>query len=725
MNLSTPKFFLCLFLFIVIGSIIYSNSLQVPFIMDDMVRIEKNPDVRIAGLGGKEFWKAAFGKYAHQTRPVANVTFALNYYLHKYELPGYHLVNICVHIFSGFFLFLFLNLSLQILRDRDCELSATRTLSPPILLLIALSAALIWFVNPLHTQSVTYIVQRQNSMAAMFYLLSFLLYLRGRLHGTRPSKAAHAEHGAKMQKGGSTSKVGENSPATPQPSNPYHYIWYAGSVLAWIFALACKEIAVILPFFVFLYEWYFFQNLNGKWFKKKLKYVLGIILLLGIITLLYLGPEPVQNIISSRDFANKEFSYLERILTQPRVVIYYLSLFFYPNPSRLNLDYDFALSHSLTDPATTLLSIFTIIGLIGLACYLARSQRLISFCIFWFFGNLVIESSIIPLAIIFEHRTYLPSMLIGLPVVILVFRYGRDIRFASALLVGVILLFSCWTYQRNEVWRDSVTLYRDSAEKSPKKPRPRFNLALALQRQGKPEQALPHYFEVLRLKPDYKTTHYNIGHALRRQGKPIDAIAHYKEEIRLNPDYQNSYYELANVLMELKRADEAIDYYLKALSIKPNDELANYYLGIALKKQGRTDEAIARFMQALRIKPDFEKALYQMAVCLAKQGRTDEAIALYRQILRANPNSEKTHHRLGIALQRKGRTEDAIDQYYKALRLNPENAGTYNNLGIALLEKGNIQGAIKQFQQALRIRPNFMTARNNLLRAKEMQEQGR
>ena len=100
----------------------------------------------------------------------------------------------------------------------------------------------------------------------------------------------------------------------------------------------------------------------------------------------------------------------ERVLTQFRVVLYYVTLLIYPHPSRLNLDYDFPISKTILDPPTTLISIAIIIALIGYSIYTARKRPILSFCILWYFGNLVIESSIFPLEMVFEHRLYLPAV---------------------------------------------------------------------------------------------------------------------------------------------------------------------------------------------------------------------------------------------------------------------------------------------------------------------------
>src|SRR5665648_1163496 len=113
----------------------------------------------------------------------------------------------------------------------------------------------------------------------------------------------------------------------------------------------------------------------------------------------------------------------ERVLTEFRVVIFYVTLLIFPYPSRLNLLHDITTSHSLLDPVTTLLSLLVIAGLIGYAVYCARRWRVVSFCILWFFVNLVVESSIIGLEVIFEHRLYLPLFGFALLVSWLFFRF--------------------------------------------------------------------------------------------------------------------------------------------------------------------------------------------------------------------------------------------------------------------------------------------------------------
>jgi hypothetical protein len=212
------------------------------------------------------------------------------------------------------------------------------------------------------------------SMAGMFYLLSMVLYIQGRLS---PGKIRS--------------------------------IYFGGMVLAYLLGVFSKENAAILPLFIALYEFYFFQNLDLSARGRKILILLGGILLgLLVFGIILWGKRYIE--LSIAGYQYRKFTLLERVLTQSRVVLYYLTLLIYPHPSRLNLDYDFPVSKTILDPPTTILSILIITGLIGYSFWVAKKRPVLSFFILWYFGNLVIESSIFPLEMVYEHRLYLPSV---------------------------------------------------------------------------------------------------------------------------------------------------------------------------------------------------------------------------------------------------------------------------------------------------------------------------
>ena len=159
--------------------LLYSNTLDAPFILDDRPNIEHNPHIRLTRISVEDLWDAGFhGISAY--RPISKISFALNYYFHQYDLRGYHLVNILIHITTGIFFYLFLKSTLSL---TSLQAGDRRYAWVPFL------AVLIWLVHPVQTQSVTYIVQRMNSLAAMFYILPLLFFVKARLSKKRGRKA--------------------------------------------------------------------------------------------------------------------------------------------------------------------------------------------------------------------------------------------------------------------------------------------------------------------------------------------------------------------------------------------------------------------------------------------------------------------------------------------------------------------------------------------------------
>jgi tetratricopeptide (TPR) repeat protein len=700
MKISLIKSSLILLLFAALSFLIYSNTLNVPFVFDDVLRIQENEQVRIENFSFAELREAAFAKKCTENRPVANITFALNYYLHQYNLPGYHVVNIVIHILTGFFMYFFIRITLLVLRAEK-KGSTSESTNPSF---IAFLAALFWLVNPVHTQSVTYIVQRQNSLAAMFFVISFLFYVKGRISQRQSSGTAKLDKNTKgnLQKGKSLKLKAQSRTIALNSGSKLNYLWFAGSGLTWILALGCKENAATLPFFAILYEWYFFQDLSREWLKNNLKYFLGIFILFCLIAVLYLGSDPLEMILKNRDYARGEFTFSERVLTQFRVVIYYLGLLFYPHPSRLRLDYDFPLSHSLINPVTTLLSLGAIIGLIVLAFYLAKKDRLISFCIFWFFGNLIIESTVIPLAIIYEHRTYLPSMFVCLLVVILAFRYIRQKWVVVGFMCAVVFVFSIWTYQRNMVWKDAVTLWSDNVNKSPKKFRPRMNLADALFKQGKLEKAIFHFQEAIKMDPENEKAHLLLGKAFNALGRVDEAIHHYSEALRIKPEYPEALVQLGNALESKGNSDGAIRHYVEALRIKPDYEGALNNMGVALMRQGRLEDAFYYFSEVVRINPEFVQAYNNMGYILAQQNRTEEAIRNYKKAISIEPDFVQALNNLAVAYTGKGEYDKAIALFKKIIRLRPTSPIVYYYMASIYSEQNKIQDSIDCIKNAIR-----------------------
>ena len=664
----TPRPWWPLLLLVIIAAaaiLTYANSLTAPFVFDDTHNIVENPHVRMTGLSIDSLIDAAT---VQTRRPVASITFALNYYFHGYDVTGYHVVNIAIHILAGFLMFLVVRhtLGLMNIERRD---------------MVAGLAALVWLVNPVHTQSVTYIVQRMTALATLFFLLALYLYIKGRLR--------------------------------QRTGRPLGILFFVLCGLSGILAVLSKQIAATLPFFILVYEWYFFQDLDRAWIKKQAKWIGGAVVAIGALAAIYLGASPVEKIMAM--YNTQDFTMGQRLLTEPRVIFLYLSLLFFPHPARLNLDYDFPVSVSLIDPFTTLVSILGLIGLVTAAVVTAKKQRLVSFAVVWFLGNLAIESSFIGLALVFEHRTYLPSVFVVAALAWAAITYIRPRRpLAVGLLCALTILWGFWTYQRNAVWADEVTLWRDVINKSPNHARAHYNLGHALDMAGKIDTAIPYYRRAILLDPSDIKPHNNLSAIFLRQNRTDMAIQHALEALRLAPDCAESLTNYGVAMMKTRQTERAIISFEAALQADPMFEKAHNNLGVALFQTGDMSKAIIHFKAALRINPSYTDAGKNLEKAEAARKNRGQEAALKQEAGAVNPEDPVAAFSRGRQHQRDGNLPEAIRWYKTALELNPSFPICLNRLGSLYARTGNEDQAIECFHALARLAPDNAVVYYNL-----------
>ena len=611
----------------VIGVLIYANTLNSPFVLDDGDFILEDAGIRITDLSAQELLDAARdGKPRHRLLP--NMSWAVNYYFGQYHVVGYHVVNIMIHLMTAVFLFLFFHITFK-QHFLDQKTNNNQTL-PVNAALIAFFAALIWMAHPIQTNAVTYICQRMASMVAMFFILTLLLYIKGRL--------------SLMASGKLTIRA---------------CTWFAAALLAGACAMASKQNAGMLPLVIFLYEWFFFQNLNTRWIRQKLVWLVPVIIIIGALAFIYMGENPVERIISS--YNRRTFTLPERLFTECRVVIYYISLLVYPGSDRFNLEHDFPISGSFAHPSTTWLSVTALLALLGLAVYKSKTDRLAAFCIFWFFINLLIESSVIGLEIIFEHRTYIPSMLPAAWVATAVFRQAHSVRRATVCFIVLIAILTAGTVKRNHVWQNDVSILQDCVTKSPQKLRPLTNLGVAFYQKGDYRTALHIFQKALKtksmIKKDLKFDVYdNIGLVYSKLNQDEKAIDFFTMALLIKPDYSKSHINLANLYLRQNKLDKAVTHFKAGLKSDPKNTEARIGLGIALAKQQKIDEAMDQLMIAIEIEPQNAVAHNSLGVVLAQNNKITEAILHFRQAVMINPDSVVAKQNLDKLMQsdRKG-----------------------------------------------------------------------
>ena len=699
----------CLIL-LIITAFCYSNTLNTPFVFDDTRNIKDNPHIRLTKLDIKKIYDAGF-KSPCSNRPFANISFAMNYYLGWYDVTGYHIVNIAIHFINAILIYLFSYITLLLLSGDASALQKRQRLwqyQVP-----AFIASLLWLSHPIQTQSVTYIVQRMNSMAVMFYMLSLLFYIYGRL--ANAGKLASRQAGKR-------------------------WLLFIGCFVSWIVSLGTKEIAITLPLIILLYEWFFFQDLNLGFIKRSFKFWIGPVVIFAIFAMfLYLGADPLDKIL--KGYENRDFGLYERVLTQFRVVVFYISLLFYPHPGRLNLDHDIEVSHSLFDPITTLFSMLLIIGLILFASItlirykgpasdnrqdVSRYSLLLCFCIFWFFINLALESSVIGLEMAFEHRVYLPSISFFLAITTGVFlfvsRLGRantkadkPIRmavFISFLIISLLLVIT--TYQRNKVWHDDLTLWQDCVKKSPNKARTHANLGLAYKERGMLDKSLAESKKALEIDPLFVQAYNNIGVVYQEKGDLDASIVEFQNAIRISSNFATAYNNLSSVYFKKGMIDEAVEEAQKALNIDPDYATAHNSLACAYIGKGLTEKAIAEFQKAIFLSPLYANAYNNLGRAYNSKEMFDEAIAEFQKAVNIDPAHEKAHEGLGTSYLKKGMQKQAITEFRKALDINPDNSSLRYVLGNLYNKEGMRKEAIVQFKKALHIDPDNLGYRYTL-----------
>jgi len=459
----------------------YSNTLESPFILDDFHSFVMDPDVHVQNWSWDTIWSLSKTKFGI-CRWLPMISLAMDLHVGEGKPLAFHVTNLLIHGVT-FFVVIALMALLWKAHAGDKELPLVIPGS-----LMAVGGAALWALNPVQSSAVTYIVQRMASLQALFYVASMACYVAARLL---------MKDG---RKGWCVSML------------------FLFTGLSGLCAFLSKENALMLPVMIALTEVWFFRGalllrLAEILRRRPILTAIGALVLLTVISF------KLTTLIAemSKIYSYRHFTLLERLLTEGRVVLGYLSLFFWPAPSRLSLEHDVVLSTSLLDPPTTFLSLVALGVVFVLVWFFRRRYPLITYGLLWYFVNLIIESTIIPVELVFEHRLYLPSVGLALfSVALCVEIFSKinsslDLRQRVALAWSVFMIFcsvsSLLTFSRNEVWSSLLSVYGDAVQKAPLNPRARCNYGLALLRGGYYKESLEESEKAIALGKDYYEQH--------------------------------------------------------------------------------------------------------------------------------------------------------------------------------------------------------------------------
>lgn len=577
------------------GALAYESAFPGAFVFDDAPNVSRN-----RGLDRLEdFLPGGPGWSAQPNRAVTFATFAIDRAVAGNDPTFHRRVNLAIHLAAAL---LVLALVLAAFRSPGLRGSPLA----PQAWAVGLVAGLLFVTHPIQTQAVTYVVQRLASLATLFYLLSAVLYVRWRMAREGPD-------------GGWRS-----------------WLPFGGSLLAALLAMRSKEIAFTLPLALLLLEAVLFE---GPWKRRIVGLVpfLATMTLIPVTLLLAQAPAPgleADVVLPTR--VQTEMSRLDYLLTQSTVIVRYLGLLVLPVGQ--TVDHEVALRTSPADPAVLgsaalLLALAASAAgmLLGASGRRARpldpAVRLAALGIAWFFLTISVESSLIPIVdLMVEHRVYLPFAGLSVSAATLLALGVRRIapRRTAALtaVTGVLLaaVLGGVTWRRNQAWSSEQALWTDAMEKTPRKARPRHNLGVVLNAQGRRAEALALLQEAVRLDPSYAQGHESLGVALSDTGRGSEAETHFRQAIALDPTAAAPWFDLGTLRFDARRYAEAIPYFEQAIARRPGYADAHANLGACWNGLGRPADAVRVLTGARDVIRDHPVARAQLALALAQLG---------------------------------------------------------------------------------------------------------
>lgn len=556
---------LSLILLVLTVIVTYYGTLDNSFQFDDVHHIHQSRHIKdFESFKDLSFW------FDFSNRAPALFTLAINYRLGGLELAGYHIFNILIHLSVSIAVFFFIGLLLKSGSVKNSYIIENRRM-------IRLFSALIFAVHPVQTESVTYIVQRMESLAFLFYILALILYISFR----RASK------------------------------NKYLPLKIAGFAIFSALAILTKQASYSLPLAIVLIELYFIRD-NRERINRKL--TVGIPVLLTVIAFAGLITDSLPKDVMA------ETSRFEYLLSQTVVIPRYILLLVFP--SFQNIDHHIIIPGSIFS-ASALSGIIVIIALLLLSYYLFRKNRLVlSFVIAWFFAMIILRSSILPISdLMTERRLYSATLSIALLIPVLFyfavskFKEQRNKKYVIPVLLSLITVsFAVATVQRNKVWKNELTLWNDSVSRSPEKFRPNYNVAEALKKAGDSDLALEYYQKAYKLNPRSYGVCNNIGTIYAQKKDNESAQKYFLEALRLNPKYPRAMNNLANLYFRTNKLQQAEELYIMATSYDKNFLEPYINLGLLYMITEKYQHAKISYRKALSIDPGNQQAKENLKV---------------------------------------------------------------------------------------------------------------
>lgn len=606
-------------------------------------------------------------------RPLLLLSFSFNYLFSGLSPLGYHIINILLHFLNGvlFYCLLKLLFSLSGGQEEEDDLRTKKSLPPGL----TLSLTLLFLAHPLNTEAVAYISSRSDLMVSIFILLGIIAYLKRKVFSV---------------------------------------------ITFFILGLLSKETALVFFFLILALHFVYYRNVKmPQAEKRKLLFLNFFIIGLSILYWVYRGAVfglAAKNIILA-PLLSPIRGFWSNTLTQSAVTLFYLRLFFWPDP--LTIHHNFPILNSLSNPLA-FFSVLAITVFIALGLGAKRKYPLMSFGILWYLICLIPKFYASLHVVAAEHHFYLPGF--GVYLILAGFSKNLYLRFKREFIIiaiGIISVFSVVVWFRNYEYKNGFIFWSRAIETDPSSAIAHFNLGAIYTARGLYPESEDEFKRARALAPIYaeqlfKNVREQLANIYRLEKRFPEALGQINENLELGFYNFGTYQSLGVIYLDMKDEEKAKEAWEKGLSLNPDAAGIHYNLGIQYLRKKELSKAEEHLRKAMQLAPDLHPAHFGLGSVLEEEGDIDGAIRAYEKSARLQPKFVNAHYRLGILYAQKSDSR-AIRELRITIGLAPESAQAHTTLAAlyAAMNPPQLELARTHTQKAISlgypVNNNFLT----------------
>lgn len=598
----------------------------------------------------------------------------------KVDGTWFHAHNVILHLLNTLLVFLFINKLVYLFR----KLVLKQRKSSNAAFIIAAITALFFGVNTLHVESVAWVSERKDVLYSFFFLLSLLFYVKNF--------------------------------ESRKTSN------YILSILFFILSLLSKGQAVSLVITLIAIDFLLQRKwLSAKALVEKIPYFI-LAFVFGVVAIMaQKHGEAIHDI--------KEYPFYFRFLFASYGFLMYLIKMLFP--------FKLAAIYPYPDIRGGLSAIFLfyplpVIAIIISFFYIVKRNRQIAFAMLFFAINIFLVLQLLPVgsAIMADRYVYIPSIGFFMLLALLCYHLSKKNKSLKPLVYVIVTGFTIYwgvrTFQQNDIWQNSITLWQSTLKNSPRAVVGWNNYGSAIEKLGNKykkegdeakmkeykQQSIKLFTKAISLKPDYSHAYYNRGTAKKDIDMFEAAISDFDSAIIIKPEFPEAFHNRGIAKESAGDLEGAIADYTRGIELKP--ELYKLYTsrGVAKGKLGNLDDAIADFNKSISMQPRNAEAYSNRGFAKVKQNKWKEGIKDYNRAISIKPESTEALYNRAIALYHLGDTTASLQDYNRLLTIDPKHVDGRYNRGILYFNQKNYEAALADLDIVIQLNPNHLEARN-------------